>query len=89
MHAQGYDNCARKIHVNSCFALLCVWQQMKDYLKDVHGFEDQNITLLMDDGENTEPTKANIMAAYEKLVNESEPGDVVFCHFSGKCMGFR
>ena len=38
----------------------------------------------MDDGVHTEPTKENILAAYEKLVSESEDGDVVFCHFSGK-----
>ena len=57
---------------------------MKEYLMEVHGFEEENITLLMDDGENTEPTKANILAAYETLVNECEEGDVVFCHFSGR-----
>ena len=56
---------------------------MKEYLMEVHGFEEENITLLMDDGENTEPTKANILAAYETLVSECEEGDVVFCHFSG------
>jgi len=56
---------------------------MIDFLKDVHGFEDENITVLMDDGEHTEPTKENIMEAYRTLVNESEDGDVVFCHFSG------
>lgn len=54
-----------------------------EYLVEVHGFEAENITLLLDDGENTEPTRANILEAYETLVNETEEGDVVFCHFSG------
>jgi len=58
-------------------------KHMMEYLIDVHGFEAENITLLMDDGENTEPTRANILEAYEKLVGECEEGDVVFCHFSG------
>ena len=53
---------------------------------EVHGFEAENITLLMDDDDDDhiEPTKENILAAYEKLVEESEEGDVVFCHFSGQ-----
>ena len=56
---------------------------MLEYIKNVHGFEDQNITILMDDGTHTEPTYANIMAAYKKVVSESKEGDVVFCHYSG------
>lgn len=56
---------------------------MLEYIKKVHGFEDQNITILMDDGQHTEPTYANIMAAYKKVVSESQEGDVVFCHYSG------
>ena len=47
-------------------------QQMMEYLIEVHGFEAENITLLMDDGEHTDPTRANILAAYEELVNETE-----------------
>jgi hypothetical protein len=49
----------------------------------VHGFDEENITVLMDDGEHEEPTKENMMAAYEKIVAESEPGDAVFLHYSG------
>ncbi|CAB9516074.1 Metacaspase-1 [Seminavis robusta] len=58
---------------------------MMEYLLEVHGFEHENITLLMDDDDDDhiEPTKENILAAYEKLVEETEEGDVVFCHFSG------
>jgi hypothetical protein len=58
-------------------------KNMVDYIKDVHGFEEQNITVIMDDGEHPEPTKANIIAAYKKLIEESQPGDCLFCHYSG------
>ena len=56
---------------------------MKEYIMDVHGFQEENITVLMDDGEHPAPTRANILAAYQKLVDEAEPGDAVFCHYSG------
>ena len=50
---------------------------------DVHGFQEENITVLMDDGRHTRPTRDNILAAYKKVVSESQSGDVVFCHYSG------
>lgn len=56
---------------------------MKEYLMDVHGFEEQNIIVLMDDGFHLNPTRANILNQYAKLVAASEPGDVCFCHYSG------
>ena len=56
---------------------------MKKYIMDVHGFQEENITVLMDDGRHTRPTRENILAAYKKVVAESQSGDVVFCHYSG------
>ena len=56
---------------------------MKKYIMDVHGFEEDNITVLMDDGKHQEPTKANMIAAYKKLVEDSKAGDAVFLHYSG------
>jgi len=56
---------------------------MKEYIMDVHGFDEDNITVLMDDGEHKEPTRSNILASYKQLVEDSEDGDVVFCHYSG------
>lgn len=56
---------------------------MKEYLMDVHEFEEDNIVLLMDDGENIDPTRDNIMEAYARIVEDSEPGDVVYLHYSG------
>jgi len=54
-----------------------------DYIKDVHGFKDSNMTVLMDDGLHQDPTKANILTAYTKVAADSRPGDVVFLHYSG------
>ena len=51
---------------------------------DVHGFPEDNIDLLMDDGIHIDPTKSNIIDAFKKLVELSEPGDVVYVHFAGK-----
>lgn len=56
---------------------------MIEYLKDVHGFRDENITVLMDTDGYVQPTKDNILSAYKNLVNEAEAGDAVFCHYSG------
>lgn len=56
---------------------------MKEYIKDVHGFEEENITVLMDDGENIEPTRENILKAYKDLVAAAQPGDAIFTHYSG------
>lgn len=56
---------------------------MKEYIMDVHEFEEDNITVLMDDGVHSNPTRNNIMFAYEKIVMESQPGDVVYLHYSG------
>lgn len=56
---------------------------MKKYLMRVHGFQEHNMTVLMDDGRHQSPTKANILFAYQQLVRQSQPGDTVFCHYSG------
>jgi hypothetical protein len=56
---------------------------MKKYIMDVHGFEEDNIVVLMDDGEHTEPTHDNIMNAYKKVIADAEDGDAIFLHYSG------
>ena len=56
---------------------------MKKYIMDVHGFAEENITILMDDGEHTEPTHANIINAYKTVVAQSEEDDAIFLHYSG------
>jgi hypothetical protein len=58
-------------------------KNMKSYLQKFHGFEEHNMTILMDDGVHTNPTYSNIMNAYRQLVRSSQAGDTVFCHYSG------
>ena len=50
---------------------------------NVHKFQEENMTILMDDGNHMAPTRQNILDAYKTIVSESQPGDVVFCHYSG------
>ncbi|KAG7370731.1 caspase domain containing protein [Nitzschia inconspicua] len=56
---------------------------MYNYLQDYHGFQDADITVLVDDGDHGQPTKANILAAYHNVVRQSRAGDAIFLHFSG------
>jgi len=56
---------------------------MKKYIMDVHGFEEDNIVVLMDDGEHEEPMKENIINAYKTVIASSESGDAIFLHYSG------
>lgn len=57
--------------------------QIKEYIMDIHGFKEENITVLMDDGKHEPPTRKNIVNGYKKVVAASFEGDSVFCHFSG------
>lgn len=56
---------------------------IKEYIMDVHGFLEENIVVLMDDNEHDPPTRANITDNYARLVEETQAGDAVFCHYSG------
>jgi metacaspase-1 len=56
---------------------------MIEYLKDVHGFQDEHMTILMDDGTHIPPTRENILNAYRQMSAAAKPGDALFCHYSG------
>ena len=56
---------------------------MKNYLMQEWGFKNENITVLMDDGNHNRPTRSNIMNAYQEVASASKSGDAVFCHYSG------
>lgn len=58
-------------------------RNMKLYLENAHLYKPEDVTILMDDGHHTHPTKSNIMNAYRELVRKTNPGDTVFCHYSG------
>jgi len=57
---------------------------IKDYIMDVHGFKEEDITVLMDDGSHENPTFDNIISAFRKLVGQTEAGDCAFLHYSGE-----
>jgi hypothetical protein len=59
-------------------------KNIQEFLRNVHGFEDHNMTVLMDDRQHRSPTRDNIISAYKEVVFQSQPGDIVFCHYSGK-----
>lgn len=56
---------------------------MYNYIQDYYGFQDEDVTVLVDDGDHQSPTKANILAAYRKVVSQSQAGDAIFLHYSG------
>ena len=64
-------------------------KNMLGYIKKVHGFQDENITVLLDAEGYTQPTYANIVAAYKTLVSSCVAGDAAFCHYSGHGGKFR
>jgi hypothetical protein len=66
------------------FLILPSFARQNKYIQDFYGFQDYDITVLMDDGNHVEPTKQNILDAYIKIVAESQPGDVIFLHYSGE-----
>ena len=67
-------------------SLLRIGLMQKKYIQDFYGFQDEDITILMDDGKHTQPTKQNILNAYRQIVAESRAGDAVFLHYSGKLL---
>eukprot|EP00986_Skeletonema_menzelii_P013883 scaffold8574_cov131-Skeletonema_menzelii.AAC.6 len=56
---------------------------VSQYLQEVQGFKEDNITMLMDDGMHKPPTKSAIISAFKRLVKQTKEGDVVFFHYSG------
>ena len=54
-----------------------------NYIQDYYGFQDEDITVLADDGDHQLPTKRNILKAYNRIVEQSQPGDSIFLHYSG------
>ncbi|CAJ1947743.1 unnamed protein product [Cylindrotheca closterium] len=58
-------------------------KNVKSYLTEHHGFDERDMAILMDDGKHAPPTKANILMAFELMTMHSDPGDVVFLHYSG------
>lgn len=56
---------------------------LREFLKNVHNFREEEMMVLMDDGIHSPPTKENIENGFILLTKYSQPGDVVFVSFSG------
>jgi metacaspase-1 len=56
---------------------------IKKYLIKHQGFQEKDMLILMDDGRHHQPTRANIMNAFDRVSQYSKAGDVVFIHYSG------
>mmetsp|Transcript_1357 Transcript_1357/g.3008 ORF Transcript_1357/g.3008 Transcript_1357/m.3008 type:complete len:312 (+) Transcript_1357:100-1035(+) len=58
-------------------------KNIKSYLIKHQGFVEKDMLILMDDGHHHQPTKQNIMNAFDRITQYSKAGDVVFIHYSG------
>ena len=59
---------------------------MRKYIMDVHGFQYEDVTVLIDDGGQREaPTRLAILREFSRLAAISQDGDSVFFHYSGEC----
>jgi len=56
---------------------------MKNYLISTQGFREDELLILMDDGHHPAPTRENMISAFRRITEYSQPGDVVFVHYSG------
>ena len=56
---------------------------VQHFLTTKCGFHKDNIVVLKDDGDCTQPTKKNIEEGFVKMVSLSEPKDVLFVFYSG------
>ena len=54
------------------------------YLEDYQGFQTKDMLVLMDDGVHHNPTKQNIESSFARICQYSQPGDVIFFHYSGE-----
>ena len=54
-----------------------------EFLTEVYGFREDEMLILMDDGQHHPPTRRNIEDGMIRLTRYSQPGDVAFVSFSG------
>ena len=59
---------------------------VKQYIMNVHGYQEHNILVLVDDGQHRHPTRDAIILALKQLVVQSQAGDSVYFHYSGTAL---
>lgn len=57
-------------------------ETMRRYLVK-QGYSEDDMKIMMDDGEHENPDKAGIIAGFQWLVEDAGPGDSLFFHYSG------
>ncbi|KZT73594.1 hypothetical protein DAEQUDRAFT_743062 [Daedalea quercina L-15889] len=60
-------------------------QNMRRFLKQEYGYQEDDIVLLSDDQVNPRsiPTRMNMIQAFHWLVRDAQPNDSLFLHYSG------
>ena len=76
IHYVGHEHALTNCHNNV--------NSMASYLMKVHGFQEHNVTILMDNSLRQEPTRHNILRAFQRICKLSKAGDVAVIQFSGK-----
>ena len=78
----GCNYLSTKTALKGCVADVEYWRSV---LTRTFGFEDGNVTRIVDEGDDSvgRPTGRNIKRELRRIVKASQPGDVVFFHFSG------
>ena len=57
---------------------------IRKYLVKLHGFPNENISVLMDDERNRPPTRRHIISELDDLARMSRSSDSVFLHYSSE-----
>mmetsp|Transcript_11670 Transcript_11670/g.34314 ORF Transcript_11670/g.34314 Transcript_11670/m.34314 type:complete len:194 (-) Transcript_11670:118-699(-) len=68
----GINYCGQSGELSGCHNDVL---NIKDFLVNALGFEDHNITVLMDDGQHENPTRYNMTNAYRNVVSQSVSGE--------------
>lgn len=86
----AYDDLTHVTNVSTTFILFVSLlkghndvKNIKKYLIGKEGFLEKDMLILMDDGRGHDPTRQNIMQAFDRITQYSKAGDVVFIHYSG------
>lgn len=60
-------------------------QNVSSFLKERYGYRAEDMVILTDDQQNPmgQPTRANILRAMQWLVQDAQPNDALFFHYSG------
>lgn len=58
-------------------------RNIKRYLKEIQGYDETNMLVLMDDGQSKEPNRRNIESAFQEITKIANSGDVVWIHYAG------